>query len=418
MRVAQFVHRYPPARGGAEAWIDRLSRGLVSRGDDVTVWTTTAIDLEAMWKRGFRELPLEERMEDGVRVRRYRLSMRIPGRKYLLKAMTLIPHRPTQLRNIPSSPQSRRMWQAVRHASTDVDVIHACAFPYGGILASAWKLARRLNKPLVITPFLHLGDPDDPDDPLRRAYTIPALRWLLHEADHVLVQTPTEHQAVLDIGVPAQRVTIQGLGVAEMECTGGDRRTARNKWKIPHSAFVVGHLANQSVEKGTVDLLRVFHQIAPGRPDMHLLLAGSRMPNFLEVEKSLHTIPQVRQLGEIDEFDKRNFFAACDVFCMPSRSDSFGLVYLEAWANKLPVVGYRAGGVANLIRHREDGLLVECGDLDQLGGGLIELAARPERRKKWGENGHARIDPEFQWSEKIDLVRKTFQDVISRAAKA
>ena len=417
MRIAQFIHRQPPARGGAEAWIARLGRGLAARGDDVTVWTTTAIDLEAMWRRGYRELAIEERIEEGVRVRRYPLTMRFPGRKFLLKAATFFPDPFVQLRHIPSSPQSRLMWKAARYSAEQADVVHACAFPYGGILAPAWKLARRLGVPLVVTPFLHLGNPDDPRDRLRRAYTIGPLRWLLRQANHVLVQTASEHQAVLDLGVPAERVTIQGLGVAVNECAGGDRVAARNKWKIPHSAFVVGHLGNQSVEKGSADLLRVFHQISPGRPEMHLLLAGSRMPNFLEVERSLPAHPNVRQLGPIEEYEKRDFYAACDVFCLPSRSDSFGLVFLEAWANKLPVIGYRAGGVANLIRHREDGLLIECGNLDLLGGGLIELARRPERRARMGENGHARIAAEFGWEQKIDLVRGIFQALISRGEK-
>lgn len=409
MRVAQFVHRYPPAHGGAEAWIARLSQGLAVRGDDVTVWTTTALDLQAMWHRGYRELGTEERFEDGVRVRRYGISWRFPGRKYVLKALTLLPHYPTQLRYIPSSPQSRSMWQAVTKAPVEVDVVHACAFPYGGILASAWKLATRLNKPFIVTPFLHLGDPANPDDRLRAAYTTAPLRWLLHQANHVLVQTPSEHQAVLDLGIPNERVTIQGLGVDMRECTGGKQGIARKKFHIPQNAFVIGHLANQSVEKGTVDLLRVIHQLSPGHPELHLLLAGSQMANFTEAYRSLPEIPNVHQLGRIADTDKADFYAACDAFALPSRTDSFGLVFLEAWANRLPVIGYRAGGVADLIRHRNDGLLLDCGNLDQLASAIVELLRKPEKRRGWGNNGFARIDSEFQWADKIDLVRRVFQ---------
>ena len=49
MRVAHFIHRYPPALGGSEAYFARLSRYLADAGDDVTVFTTTAIDLEGFW---------------------------------------------------------------------------------------------------------------------------------------------------------------------------------------------------------------------------------------------------------------------------------------------------------------------------------------------------------------------------------
>src|SRR5262249_46342964 len=56
MHVAHFIHRYPPAIGGAEAYFARLGEYLCVQGDTVTVWTTTAIELEAFWRRGFAEI--------------------------------------------------------------------------------------------------------------------------------------------------------------------------------------------------------------------------------------------------------------------------------------------------------------------------------------------------------------------------
>ena len=55
------------------------------------------------------------------------------------------------------------------------------------------------------------------------------------------------------------------------------------------------------------------------------------------------------------------------IFALPSRSDSFGLVLLEAWANAVPCVVYRAGGPADLVRHGVDGLQAPCGDVESLG---------------------------------------------------
>ncbi|HET6575307.1 MAG TPA: hypothetical protein VFG68_17000, partial [Fimbriiglobus sp.] len=50
MHVAHFVHRYPPAIGGCEAYVARLSRFLADAGDTVSIWTSTAIELEEMWR--------------------------------------------------------------------------------------------------------------------------------------------------------------------------------------------------------------------------------------------------------------------------------------------------------------------------------------------------------------------------------
>src|SRR5262249_46053876 len=56
LRVAHFVQRYPPALGGSEAYFARLSRHLVALGNQVTVFTTDALDLEAFWSPQGRRL--------------------------------------------------------------------------------------------------------------------------------------------------------------------------------------------------------------------------------------------------------------------------------------------------------------------------------------------------------------------------
>ena len=69
------------------------------------------------------------------------------------------------------------------------------------------------------------------------------------------------------------------------------------------------------------------------------------MPNFRRFWLSYADAARVQCLGVLDEQQKRDFFAALDVFALPSRSDSFGIVLLEAWADGGANVGYRAGGV-------------------------------------------------------------------------
>src|SRR6185295_12946901 len=96
---------------------------------------------------------------------------------------------------------------------------------------------------------------------------------------------------------------------------------------------------------------------------------------------------QVRLLGVLSELQKRNFFAGIDLFCLPSRSDSFGLVLLEAWANGVPNLAYRAGGVAEVLSHEKDGLLVPCGDVAALTDSLVRLSSDGKLRQRLGDAG-------------------------------
>ncbi len=407
MRIAHFVQRYPPALGGSEAYFARLGRSLAAQGDAVTVFTSNAVDLEAFWRLRASCVPPGVTDEAGVAVRRYCL-WRFPGRRYLLKALSFLPHRTWQCLTLPCNPISWRMLADAGRTRPRFDVVHATAFPYAWPMVCGLRLARTQGIPFLLTPFLHLGDPDDPHDRTRRAYLSPALLSLVRAADRVFVQTDGEREALLSCGIPGERLVLQGMGVDAAECTGGDRQRARMQWRVDANEVVVGHLANNSVEKGTVDLLRAAELAWKQGRRFRIVLAGPRMPTFVRFWDSFAVKEQVTCLGRLSEEEKRNFFAGIDVFALPSRSDSFGLVLLEAWANGVPNVGYRAGGIAGVIRHETDGLLVRCGDRDGLAAALGRLAGDAELRRRLGQAGRERAERDFRWPNKLALVREVY----------
>ncbi len=429
LHVAHFIHRYPPAVGGAEAYFARLGEYFVRHGDAVDVWTSTAVELAEMWGKA-KNLPppappsweeggevsistppsLLGRGAGGVgfpRITRYS-PLTFPLRRYVLKALSLLPFRPWQLLTSPSNPVCPRMWRDAHRYAGPLDAVHATAFPYGFPLMCGLRLARRRKVPFLLTPFLHLGDPTDPHDRTRKQYTSPALVWLLKQADRVFVQTPSERELAAKLGVKTERLVLQGLGVESSECTGGDRATARAAWGVG-DAFVVGHLANNSVEKGTVDLLD-----ATTGESLHTILAGPEMPIFTWVWNKFGPWESVTRLGVLSDAAKRDFFAGIDAFCLPSRTDSFGLVLLEAWANGKAVVAYRAGGPADLIRDGIDGFLVKCGDVAELRAKLLHLATDRELARHMGEAGRQRVATEFGWEDKLRLVRETAVSLVGR----
>jgi glycosyltransferase involved in cell wall biosynthesis len=407
MRVAHFVQRYPPALGGSEAYFARLGKYLTARGDRVTVFTTDALDLEAFWSAQGRRLPAGVSHDDGVEVRRYPL-WHCPGRRYVLKALSLVPCLRLRRLALGCNPISWAMRRDANRLDRPFDVVHATAFPYTWPISCGLRLARRLRVPFLLTPFLHLGDPEDPADRTQRAYTAPALLSLAHEAAAVFVQTESERAALLGAGLPEAKVVLQGLGVEPAECTGGDRAASRDEWGVGPDEVVVGHLANHSAEKGTVDLLEAADRLWRAGLRFQVILAGPEMPNFRRFWEDFAARPgiAVRRLGVLSERHKRDFFAGLDLFALPSRTDSFGLVLLEAWANGLPNLAYRAGGVAEVVRAGADGLLVRCGDVAALAEALGRLVTDAGLRRRLGEAGRARLKREFRWEDKLELVRR------------
>lgn len=420
MHIAHFIHRYPPALGGSEQYFARLGAYLVANGEQVDVWTTDALDLEAFWSRKGRTLsprrtggvsPLFPESENPTvtenrgltppaRLDRFPIA-HWPGRRYLLKLLSFIPSPSLQRLVLPCNPISPSMWRASARYDGPLHAVHASAFPYAFPITCGLRLARRRGVPFFLTPFLHLGD-----SRTRRQYTSAALRSLLEAADRIFVQTPTEFDAVEECGISQEKIVLQGLGVDASECTGGLRGDARASWKIDEETVVIGHLANQSEEKGTCDLLRAAQILWERGLNFRLVLAGPTMSNFRRFWAEFPLKGRVVQLGVLDEATKRDFYAGIDVFALPSRCDSFGLVLPEAWANRVPNLAYRAGGVADVIRHRCDGLLAPCGDVAALAEFLGELALDADLRRGLGEAGFARIDRDFCWDDKLAIVRR------------
>ena len=412
MRVAHFVQRYPPALGGSEAFFARLSKYLAAKEDRVTVFTTNALDLEAFWSVRAGCLPAGHQIEDGVEVRRYPL-LRFPGRRYALKALSFAPNRFWQCLTMPCNPIAWGMWTQSSRPTQHFDIVHATAFPYAWPIACGLRLARRLGVPFLLTPFLHLGDPEDAHDRTRKEFTTPALMSLIQAADRIFVQTDLERKELLWRGVDEKKLVLLGMGVEPQECTGGDRNAARQGWQVQEEEIVVGHLANNSKEKGTTDLLTAADQLWRQGRRLRVILAGPQMANFRSFWNGWRPSGPVIHLGRIDDRQKRDFFAGIDLFALPSRSDSFGLVLLEAWSNGIPNVAYRAGGVAEVIRHQQDGLLVRCGDVGGLATALDQLIDNPDLRQKLGTSGRERIRHEFRWEDKLSRVRQIYQESCS-----
>lgn len=418
MTSPHYVHliqRYPPALGGAESYFARLSRYMAMDGCHVEVHTSNALALEAFWRKDAAHLPAEVTQDGNVIVHRHAIR-HFPGRRVILKALSLLPHPWIQGLTLPASPQLPSLWSLARRSTQSVSLIHGSAFPYTFPLYCGLAWARRLKIPFVLTPFLHLGDPTRPDDRTRAAYLSPPLLYLLRQADRIFVQTELERQAVLGQDVKEERVILQGLGVDPVECTGGSRQRANDRWALPTDGPLrLGHLANLSEEKGTVDLLRAVTMLHERGVRFTLLLAGPSMPNFKRAWEQLPAAvrSQVHLLGILKDEEKPDFFASLDVFVLPSRSDSFGLVLLEAWANGMPCVGYRAGGIAEVIRHEEDGYLAPCGDIKALADYLEELLTDDEQRTTLGKHGQVKVLKDYRWEEKLALVQRVYQSVCS-----
>ena len=240
---------------------------------------------------------------------------------------------------------------------------------------------------------------------------------MLRESDCVVVQTGLEADAVLDWGIPARQILQLGMAVEHREVTGGQRSRFRTDHAIPEEARVIGHLATLDLNKGTNDLVLATARLNESRPStqaVYLILAGPSSPDFERFQETLPTgsWPWLKRLGPMALGDRPDFFAGIDVFSMPSRTDSYGIVFLEAWANGLPVVAAAAGGVPDVVKHGEAGFLVPFGDLDQLASSLDRLVNDPSLARNLGAVGQRIVETGHTWEDRFRTLAGRTEDLI------
>jgi glycosyltransferase involved in cell wall biosynthesis len=406
LRIVHICPRYPPSPGGAELFFEKISAGLAKAGHTVDVWTTTARSVDAFTSRSAAVLAEGTTISDGVRVRRYPL-WHPPLRRYVATALHPLPlGRAWRAATLRWNPLPLGLARDAALASQPLDVVHGAGLPYSLLLDSAVRLARHTGARLVLTPFAHLGDPEDGGNKIRRTYLSPLNISLLREADVVLVQTRAERDALAQAGIEPARMRLVGMGVEPAECTNGDGARGRARWGIGDEP-VVGHLANKSADKGTIDLLEASAQAWHRGNRFKLLLAGEEMQSFRTYWKDYAFKDRVVNVGEISADDKRDFFAAIDVFALPSYVESFGISLLEAASNAVPSVAYRLGGPGEILRHGTNGVLVAPGDVGALGLALSALVSDAPHRRQLGAAA-ARLATHWTWERVLDTVMREY----------
>ncbi|MDX1664106.1 MAG: glycosyltransferase family 4 protein [Candidatus Promineifilaceae bacterium] len=421
MRILHVSQRYHPARGGAEVHLAALSSRLAAAGHHVTVVTTNLRSFEGFWEPGREIVPEAEAVVDGVRVLRFPVRhLPLAPRSYhaVRRLLWLASRLPVPARAMARlarlTPWIPELWRWLGRTREPFDIVAGMALPYETLLWAALHFARRRQIPFVLYPLTHLGAGPRPGaDALSQFYTLRHQVAVVRASDRVIAQTTAERDFYVSRGVSAARITVVGSGVDPEEVVGGcaERALVRHRLRRP----LLFSLGTMSHDKGTVDLVETVRRLWDEGRSVSLALAGPLTTAF---ERYLAALPEVERrrlclLGPIDDDEKRDLLAACDLFVMPSRVDSFGIVYLEAWLYGKAVIGANAWGVNSVIDDGEDGLLVPFGDRRALAEAITALLDDPQRAAKMGMRGKQKVYRSHTWQQKYEQVAAIYQRLVA-----
>lgn len=407
MRICHIVHRYSPAFGGAEKYMQELSEGFVAQGHSVDVYTTNAEEISYFWNRKNLKVdaPESEKL-NGVNI--YRLPIRhIPAHRVLTKGLSILPMLGEKY--APHYPWIPGFVNVINRAKPgDYDIVHATAFPYMSILHYAKRLAEKINRPLVITPFIHIGEPHNTE--VRKYYTSRSQLALLRQCSKIIVHTTIERDFLLKHGIDPAKLFLMGLWVDLQKMQGGRGEEFRKRYGINRRSKLLGFIGTKCYDKGTIHLIESYIRLKKSGHDVRLVLAGQQIDDFRIAYSTLpnHWKREVINLDTITEEWKLHLLDALDIFVMPSRTDTFGFVYLESWAYEKPVIGTSAGGVPDVIQDGHNGFLVPFGDVDRLTARIEELLNHPERAKQMGTHGRHTVEDRYMSEKKFPMIEALY----------
>jgi D-inositol-3-phosphate glycosyltransferase len=297
-----------------------------------------------------------------------------------------------------------------------VEVIHANYWLSG---VAGHRLKHQLDLPLVSTFHTlarvkaETGDPE----PQRR---IEAEAEVIGCSDVILANSTDEVAQLQTLyGARHERIALVPPGVDHAFFSPGDRSGARRALGIGDHPVLLfaGRIQPLKGLGVAVAALAELH-----RPDAELVVVGgpsgvdgeAELHLALELARRLGVHQQVRLVPPQPHHLLSTYYRAADVVLVPSRSESFGLVALEAAACGVPVVAAAVGGLLTLVEHGRTGLLVDSRDPQAFADAVRSVLGDRQRAQAMGAAAAIRAR-DYTWSTAAARLRRTYTDLAQRS---
>jgi glycosyltransferase involved in cell wall biosynthesis len=409
MKVLHCLHQYYPAIGGAENLMKEVSERLAARGHEVTVIATTARSTEDYFLpgRGKDLMAAGEESIGGVKVRRVGFTRRGTRTLTFLRKVSWrlpVPGADTW-RAVSWGPRSREYEAAAM--GEEFDIAAGCPLPNWNV-GYALKAAKAKGRPLVIVPCFHTED--------LYSFANPLFYEWLRQAGAVVTLTDWEKEfLVRTAGLREGRVHTIGVGIED----GTPIETVvdvRAKYGIREKEIVL-FLGQMGAHKGILTLITAMEDAWDFREDMALVIAGNPTAHTNDIVARIRELDpkygrKIYLISGFPESEKRALFQAADLFVSVSPFESFGIVFLEAWRDGVPVIGCRRGGSAKLIDEYKDGLLALDGNTRELAGLILEVLRNPGLGRRMGDEGRRKVLMRYTWNSVIKEWEGLYNELV------
>jgi alpha-maltose-1-phosphate synthase len=416
MRVVHLLRKYNPDEwGGTETAIQRLLEGLRDQNVSSVIYCPKLETNGHINGNGHSVDPL---LASGCEIERFNACVPIWGiSEEKRRALVSVGGNLMSFDLVPSLLLEREL--AVIHSHT-----------LGRLGAIAQVIAKKRNVPFVLS--IH-GGALDFNEGLKASLNLNGTRgfeWgkifglllksrkLLDNADALIACNETEARRLRE-RYPNKKIHVQPHGVVMRHYDVDHREVARAAFPQIVGKKVLLCVSRIDPVKNQSWLIEQMPDVLQNHPDALLVLVGACTNDSYGAEiarqiRECGLAKHVRLTGGIPPGDPRliGLIQEARVAVLASVSETFGLVLLEAWAGKTPVISSRTSGAITVVRHGENGFLFDLQKPDSFHETLNKVLSNDDLRNELAANGGAMVEREYSSRDLADRVKQLYTELI------
>ena len=389
MKKIAFItpHYYPSILTGSGIVVTKLAEEFAKFGYDVSVITSNALTTRYWYDPIFgKKVENFFEVHNNVKIHRLSCNQIYSSACFILKRYfgKFLPKKFINYLKIASSGPYLIGLNRIL-ISHNYDVIHCSPFP----LAINKQVTRELNKmkkkpKLIITPFFHSQLSD---------FSNPELKKIFQVADIIHVISNNEKEEIstkFSINVKKIIVIPLFLDMSNMHSMKYFKKNImffKEKNRLIDKKIIL-FAGIKGIAKGAIDLLIAVNELHEVNPEYILIAIGTSTGDWIQAKTKIDKRCLLDLEYKVGE-EKEIMFASCDVFCVPSKSESFGMVYLEAWSKEKPVIAANIPAVEEFIGR--DGVFIKFGNKKQIIKAITKLATDKKMANLLGKSGYNKL---------------------------
>ncbi len=174
---------------------------------------------------------------------------------------------------------------------------------------------------------------------------------------------------------------------------------------------LVCHVSNFRPVKRVMDVMHAFEKIASAVPSRLIMIGDGPDRSRAEAyARAQHLRNRVVFLGNVPNLEE--VLGGCDLFLLPSETESFGMAALEAMTSEVPVIATRSGGLPEVVTEGETGYLLPVGDVSGMAERAIEVLRNDDLRRRMGKRAREVAIERFDEEKIVPRYREMYERVI------